>query len=93
MSTECDLFQKQEHKDKPRKLILGAGRLVCSVLLLLVFMCRYRSRSQKNIREKKQQLFIKEKEQLQQSEKIKHIEGVHRGRRKGKKTNRYGAAR
>ena len=78
------LQEKQELEAKQRKLILGVGGLVSGILLLLVFMYRYRSRSQKTIREKEQQLFLQEKEQLQQSEKIKRIEGYIEGEEKEK---------
>ena len=78
------LQEKQLLETKQRKLILGVGGLVLAVLLLFVFIYRYRSKSQKIIREKEQQLFLQEKEQLQQSEKIKRIEGYIEGEEKEK---------
>jgi len=78
------LEEKQVLEDKQRKLIIGVGGLALFVLLLLVFLYRYRATSQKVIREQEQQLFIQEKEQLKQNEKIKRIEGYVEGEEKEK---------
>ncbi|WP_075340547.1 tetratricopeptide repeat-containing sensor histidine kinase [Tenacibaculum agarivorans] len=78
------LEEKQALEAKQRKLIIGAGGLALFVLLLLVFLYRYRATSQKVIREQEQQLFIQEKEQLKQNEKIKRIEGYVEGEEKEK---------
>ena len=78
------LEEKQALEAKQRKLIIGLGGLVLFVLLLLVFLYRYRAKSQKVIRTQENQLFLQEKEQLKQNEKLKRVEGYIEGEEKEK---------
>ncbi|WP_299678472.1 tetratricopeptide repeat-containing sensor histidine kinase [uncultured Tenacibaculum sp.] len=78
------LEEKQALEAKQRKLIIGLGGLVLFVLLLLVFLYRYRAKSQKVIRTQEKQLFLQEKEQLKQNEKLKRVEGYIEGEEKEK---------
>ncbi len=78
------LEEKQALEAKQRKLIIGLGGLVLFVLLLLVFLYRYRAKSQKVIRTQEKQLFLQEKEQLKQNEKLKRVEGYVEGEEKEK---------
>ncbi|WP_062061253.1 tetratricopeptide repeat-containing sensor histidine kinase [Aquimarina longa] len=78
------LKERQLLKAKQRKLIYGIGSLILSMLLFLVFMYRFRNKSQKIIREQEQQLHEREKKQLKQDQKIKRIEGYVEGEEKEK---------
>ncbi len=78
------LKERQQLKAKQRKLIYGIGSLILCMLLFLVFIYRFRIKSQKIIREQEQQLYKKEKEQLKQDQKIKRIEGYVEGEEKEK---------
>ena len=78
------LTKKQKLEAQQKKLILGIGGLVLIALILLVFIYKYRINSQKIIQKQEQQLFLQEKTQLEQDQKIKHIQGYIEGEEKEK---------
>ncbi len=94
LQTEYDVAKKNDQiaflekekvlEAKQKKLIYGIGGLIGSILLLLVFIYRNRIKSQKIIQKQEQQLFLQEKAQLEQDQKLKHIEGYIAGEEKEK---------
>jgi signal transduction histidine kinase len=73
------LEREKQLKAKEEKLIFSVGGLLVIGLSLLVFIFRYRVRSQKIIRKQEQELFLSEKEKLQQEQELQstksYIEG------------------
>ncbi|TCI84783.1 ATP-binding protein [Tenacibaculum sp. M341] len=94
LQTEYDFAKKNDQiaflekekvlEAKQKKLIYGISGLIGSILLLLVFIYRNRIKSQKIIQKQEQQLFLQEKAQLEQDQKLKHIEGYVAGEEKEK---------
>ncbi len=78
------LEKEQILEAKQKKLIIGVGGLLLIALILLVFIYRYRVKSQKIIRSQEKELYAKEKTELEQAQKIERIEGYIAGEEKEK---------
>lgn len=78
------LEKEQILEAKQKKLIVGVGGLLLIALILLVFIYRYRVKSQKIIRAQEKELYTKEKTELEQAQKIERIEGYIAGEEKEK---------
>ncbi|CAL2081405.1 tetratricopeptide repeat protein [Tenacibaculum sp. 190524A02b] len=84
-NSKIQLLKKEKALESQRKkLILIVGLLLLIPAILIAFMYRNRVLSQKTIRAKEAELHQKEKEQLQQEQKIKRIEGYVAGEEKEK---------
>lgn len=78
------LEKEKELKNQRLKLVYGIGGLVVLILILLVFIYRNKIQAQKRIAIQNKKLYQQEKEQLQQAQKIKRIEGFIAGEEKEK---------
>jgi len=78
------LEKEQELAANRKKLFFGIGGLIVFILGLLVFVYRYKVKSQKLIRKQEQKLHLQEKEQLEHTQRLKHIEGFIQGEEKEK---------
>ncbi|CAL2090755.1 conserved protein of unknown function [Tenacibaculum sp. 190524A02b] len=84
-NSKIQLLKKEKALESQRKkLILIIGLLLLIPAILIAFMYRNRVQSQKTIRAKEAELHQKEKEQLQQQQRIKRIEGYVAGEEKEK---------
>jgi len=84
-NNQIQLLEKEKELEANRKkLVFGIGGLLLFLLGLLVFVFRYKATSQKLIRNQEQQLYLQEKAQLEQAQKIQHIEGIIQGEEKEK---------
>ena len=73
------LEKEQQLKSQKLQLVYAIGGLVLFVLVLLIFVYRYKIRAQKRIEQQNKKLYQQEKEQLQQAQKIKRIESFIEG--------------
>ncbi|CAL2105736.1 conserved hypothetical protein [Tenacibaculum sp. 190524A02b] len=84
-NAKIQLLQKQkelESQQKTTAIVIGLLLLIPSILLLLIY--KFRIKSQKTIQLQQSKLHQKEKEQLQQQQRIKRIEGYVAGEEKEK---------
>lgn len=84
-NTQIQLLEKEKELESNRKkLIYGLGGFLVFILGLLVFVYRYKNKSQKLIQKQEQKLHQQEKEQLQQTQKLQRIAGFMQGEEKEK---------
>jgi len=84
-NNQISFLEKEKILETQRKkLAYSIGGLLLFILGLSAFIYRFKVQSQKLIRKQEQQLHLKEKEQLQQAQKLEHIEGFIQGEEKEK---------
>ncbi|MGV3695538.1 tetratricopeptide repeat-containing sensor histidine kinase [Flavobacterium sp.] len=77
---KIDLLSREKIIEKTKKrIVIYVGLALVIPLLILVFFYRNRIKLQKVIREKENELFVKEKTELQQQQELERITGILQG--------------